>query len=255
MKQRHANRIVVVTGGASGIGAAIAQQYCNEGAAVGLIDVNPDALAAQARKLSEQGGTVSWAAADVGRYDECAAACTAITASLGEADTLINNAGISPKHQGKPAPIFEMVPEEWKRVMDVNLSGAFNMVRLLSPAMVRHKYGRIVCMSSVAGKAYLDLVAAHYSTSKAALIGFTRHVAGELGQYGITVNALAPGRIETPLVRSIAPALNQAVVARTPLGRLGLPDEVAHAACFLTSDEAAFITGQVVDVAGGWLMT
>lgn len=255
MNRRHANRVIVITGAASGIGAAIAEQYCSEGAAVGLIDVDPDALEAQAHRLAGKGFIIRWAAADVGKYDECASACEAITSSLGEADTLINNAGISPKHHGKPAPIFDMHPEEWQRVVDVNLNGAFNMVRLLSPAMVRRRYGRIVCMSSVAGKAYLDLVAAHYSTSKAALIGFTRHVAGELGPYGITANALAPGRIETPLVRSIAPELNQAVVAATPLGRLGLPDEVAQAACFLTSADASFITGQVIDVAGGWLMT
>lgn len=255
MTGRHENRVVMVTGAASGIGAAIAEQYCSEGAAVGLIDVDPDAVEAQAHRLARRDFVVSWAAADVGKYGECASACELITSRLGDADILINNAGISPKHQGRPAPIFEMDPVEWQQVIGVNLNGAFNMVRLLSPAMVRRKYGRIVCMSSVAGKAYLDLVAAHYSTSKAALIGFTRHVAGELGPYGITANALAPGRIETPLVRTVAPELNNAVVARTPLGRLGLPDEVAQAACFLTSAEASFITGQVIDVAGGWFMT
>ena len=111
-------------------------------------------------------------------------------------------------------------------------------------------------MSSVAGKAYLDIVAAHYSTTKAALIGMTRHLAGELGPYGIRCStALAPGRIDTPMVAGVAREANDAVIAQTPLRRLGSPAEVASVCLFLTSAEANFVTGQVVDVAGGWLMT
>lgn len=110
-------------------------------------------------------------------------------------------------------------------------------------------------MSSVAGKAYLDIVAAHYSTTKAALIGLTRHLAGELGPHGITVNALAPGRIDTPMVAGAPKEANQVVIDTTPLRRLGTPAEVAQACLFLTSEQASFITGQVIDVAGGWLMT
>ena len=149
-----------------------------------------------------------------------------------------------------------MDPAEWQRVVGVNLNGAFNFARLVTGGMIARRYGRIVSLSSVAGKAYLgEIVACHYSATKSALIGFTRHLAGELGPHGITVNAMAPGRIATPLVRTVSDAANNAVVDVTPLRRLGEPSEVADVCCYLTSPDAAFVTGQVIDVAGGWLMT
>ena len=252
---QHRDRVVLVTGAAGGIGAAIAERYAKDGAAVGLVDFDAVAGAALAVRLSAAGHRVHFAGADVGRYTDCELACRDIETALGPVDTLVNNAGISPKHDGKPAPIWEMDPAEWQRVIDVNLNSVFNFVRLLSPGMVDRRFGRIVSMSSVAGKAYLDIVAAHYGTTKAALIGMTRHLAGELGPHGITVNALAPGRIDTPMVAGAPRASNEAVVEQTPLRRLGRPSEVADACLFLTSTNASFITGQVIDVAGGWLMT
>jgi len=245
---------VLVSGAASGIGAAIAQRYCEEGASVALLDLNPQAVHAQGERLRAQGFKVAWQAADVGDFGQCHHACSLLAEEIGTIDTLINNAGISPKHGGNPAPIWQMSPEEWQQVVAVNLNGAFNLTRLLTPAMVEQRFGRIISMSSVAGSAYLSLVAAHYSATKAAIIGFTRHLAGELGAYGITANALAPGRIETPLLRTVASAANEAVIADTPLNRLGQPWEVADAACYLSAPDSAFITGQVLDVAGGWLM-
>ena len=251
----HQDRVVLVTGAAGGIGAAIAEHYAKDGAAVGLVDFDAVAGAALAARLSAAGHQVHFAFADVGRYNDCEAACRAIERALGPIDTLVNNAGISPKHDGKPASIWKMDPAEWQRVIDVNLNSVFNFVRVLSPGMVDRRFGRIVSMSSVAGKAYLDIVAAHYGTTKAALIGLTRHLAGELGPHGITVNALAPGRIDTPMVAGAPRAANDAVVAQTPLRRLGQASEVADACLFLTSRRADFVTGQVIDVAGGWLMT
>ncbi|CAO3312848.1 SDR family oxidoreductase [Pseudomonas asiatica] len=251
---RHNGRNVLVSGAASGIGAAIAQRYCEEGATVALLDLNPQAVQAQGERLRSRGFKVAWQAADVGDFVQCQHACHLLAEEIGAIDTLINNAGISPKHEGKPAPIWQMAPEEWHQVVAVNLNGAFNLTRLLSPSMVEQRFGRIVSMSSVAGSAYLPLVAAHYSSTKAAIIGFTRHLAGELGAYGITANALAPGRIETPLLKTVASTANEAVIADTPLLRLGQPWEVADAACYLSAPDSAFITGQVLDVAGGWLM-
>ncbi len=253
---RHADRVVLVTGGSGGIGAAIVARYAAEGASVGIVDSNADAGERQAAEWRGQGARVRFAVADVADYASCEHAQRQIEAALGPIDILVNNAGISPKHDGKPAPIHAMDPAEWQRVVGVNLNGAFNFSRLLTGGMIARRYGRIVSLSSVAGKAYLgDIVGCHYSATKAALIGFTRHLAGELGPHGITVNAMAPGRIATPLVRTVSDAANNAVVDVTPLRRLGEPSEVADVCCYLTSPDAAFVTGQVIDVAGGWLMT
>lgn len=254
--RRHLNRVVLVTGAGSGIGAAIAAQYGHEGAMLALVDIDEQALHAQAEKLRARGVVLATAIGDVARYDECDEMHQQLVKALGAPiDTLINNAGISPKVDGKPANFWEMAPEQWQRVINVNLNGAFNWARVVTPQMVSAKKGSLVNMSSVAAKFYVPFTAAHYGTTKAALIGLTRDLAGELGPYGITVNAIAPGRIDTPLMHTASAATNNAVIEQTALRRLGLPSEVAEMACFLTSPESGFITGQVVDVAGGWLMT
>lgn len=253
---RHDGRVVLVTGGSGGIGAAIVERYVAEGASVGIVDFNADAGERQAAEWQATSCRVHFVAADVADYASCEQAQCQIESALGPIDILVNNAGISPKHDGEPAPIHRMDPAEWQRVVGVNLNGAFNFSRLLTGGMIARRYGRIVSVSSVAGKAYLgDIVACHYSATKAALIGLTRHLAGELGPHGITVNAIAPGRIATPLVRTVSDAVNSAVVDVTPLRRLGEPSEVADVCCYLTSADASFVTGQVIDVSGGWLMT
>lgn len=245
-----------MTGGTRGIGAAIAERYLNDGACVGIVARDESAGRAMCERLRDAGHRVAFAAADVGDFEACKRAVTQIQDAFGEIDTLINNAGISPKHEGRPRSIAQMEPAEWDRVVGINLSGAFYLTHLLAPAMQKRGFGRIVSMSSVAGKVSLPrVVGIHYSATKAALIGFTRHAAAELGPSGITVNAIAPGRIETPMVKTVSSAVNDEVVRETPLRRLGQPREVADLCVFLTSREADFVTGQVIDVAGGWLMT
>lgn len=252
---RFEDKVVLVTGAAGGIGSAIADAFAREGARVGLVDLSAEAGATLESRLAAAGHAVRFAAADVSRHADCERAHGEIVAALGPVDVLVNNAGISPKTDGRALKVWEMPPDEWDKVVAVNLNSAFYLTRLVAPPMMQKNAGRVINMSSVAGKAWCDFVAAHYAATKAALLGATRHWAAELGPYGITVNGLAPGRISTPLIRTVAPEINDGILRATPLGRLGTPDEVADVCRFLASDDAAFVTGQVIDVAGGWMMT
>lgn len=253
MRPSHAGRRVFVTGAARGIGFAIARAFAERGATVALCDLNAASVEEACYALSKDGfHDVLPAICDVADF---VAIEKVITQLGGPFDTLINNAGISPKHDGVAAKVWDMDPAEWQRVVGVNLTGSFNMVRALVPSMVAARQGWIVNMSSVAGKTFFPIVGCHYAATKASIIGFTRHLAGELGPYNIRVNALAPGRIETPMVLAIAPELNEQQVNMTPMARLGRSDEVANAALWLTSVESSFVTGQTIDVAGGLAMS
>lgn len=252
---RLGNQVALVTGAVGGIGSAIVHALVAEGARVGLVDLNAEAGKKFQDDLGAAGHTVFFVNANVANFAECESAYTAIKDKLGDIDILVNNVGISPKHDGRALKVWEMPPEEWDKVVSVNLNSVFYMSRLVTPGMIQKRNGRIINMSSVAGKAYCDIVAAHYAATKAALIGATRHWAAELGEYNITVNGLAPGRINTPLLKSVSPETNDAVTQVTALKRLGTPEEVADACIFFASDQARFVTGQILDVAGGWLMT
>lgn len=252
---RFDNQTAIVTGAVGGIGSAIVESLLAAGAQVGLIDVNASAGEIYTQDLRAQGYRVHFVPTDVSQFEACQHAYGDITDQLGPATILVNNVGISPKTEGRALSVWEMPPEEWNTVVGVNLNSAFYMTRLATPHMVQRHTGRVINMSSVAGRAYCDIVAAHYAATKAALIGLTRHWAAELGPYRVTVNALAPGRIATPLLKSVPTEINDAVVKDTAMGRLGTPQEVADACLYFASDDARFVTGQVLDVAGGWLMT
>ncbi|MDP6352951.1 MAG: SDR family NAD(P)-dependent oxidoreductase [Alphaproteobacteria bacterium] len=255
MSKSHDDRCVLVTGAGRGIGRAIALAFADAGARVGALDQDADS-AAETAALAESRGTAAVAVgADVSDYPRMEDALAKVVDTLGPVDILINNAGISPKQDGVRVPFTELDPAEWTEVVAVNLTGCFNAARIVAPGMVERRRGAIVNMSSVAGKAYLDVIGAHYSATKAALIGFTRHLAGELGPHGITVNAIAPGRIDSPMGRMVGPEVNEAIRRATPLGRFGEGADVANVALFLTAPETGFVTGQTIDVAGGWMMT
>lgn len=255
MSGRFQDQVAIVTGAVGGIGSAIVEGFLAEGGRVGLVDFNSQAGQAFEKELRKHGHQVAFVHADVAHFDQCQAAYDRIRSELGAATILVNNVGISPKTDGRALKVWEMPPGEWDNVVSVNLNSVFYMTHLATPHMVKQRQGRVINMSSVAGKAYCDIVAAHYAATKAGLIGLTRHWAAELGEYDVTVNALAPGRISTPLLKSVPKAINDAVAQVTALRRLGTPEEVADACLFFASDQARFVTGQVLDVAGGWLMT
>ncbi len=253
--QTHGDRVAIVTGAGSGIGRGIAQALAAAGAAVAVTDADGNRAEEAAGQIAADGHRAMALICDVAIWSDVAAAAREIETALGPVDILINNAGISPKHDGKAASVLEMDPEEWRTVVDINLTGAFHCVRAFGPGMAARGWGSIVNQSSVAAKRYAAFVGVHYPATKAGLIGMTKHLAGELGPAGINVNALAPGRIDTPLMRGVSKAVNEAIRLDTPLRRIGTVEDVAAATLYLTSEAGHFVTGQVLDIAGGWMMS
>ncbi len=242
---------VVVTGAAGGLGGALARRFAAAGAAVGLVDQQEEALEQIVAELRQAGAKAVGMAIDIADDAACARACASLEAELGPVTVLINNAGISPKHEGRAREVMDIPPEEWQRVFAVNLNGAFYMSRHLAPGMCARGYGRIVHMSSVGSLAYVGLAGAHYDASKAALNSLTRSMAAQLAPSGVTVNAIAPGRIASPMADTATGDTNRRLLDMIPAGRFGEADEVAHLALFLASRESAYITGEVYAITGG----
>jgi 3-oxoacyl-[acyl-carrier protein] reductase len=249
----HAGRVALITGGATGIGLAIAQRLAREGAAIAIVSRDESRLATAAATIRqlETAPRVAYYSVDVSREAELAAAVERARSELGPIGILINNAGISPKHGGKKAPVRDMTSEEWRTVIDVNLTAAFTASRACIPDFEAQRWGRVISIASVAARSRSDVAGAHYAATKAGLIGFSRVLAVELAPLGVTVNCVAPGQIDTGMTDAAA---NAAYLPRIPVGRIGLPDDVASAVAYLASDEAAFVTGAVLDVTGGSFM-
>lgn len=246
-------RRVLVTGAASGIGLAIARAFLSGGDAVMLADRDPrvnDIVAA----LRSQGRLASARQVDLSDPAQAVALARAAETELGACDVLINNAGISPKRNGLPPSPFDIGVEDWELTLRTNLTTPFVLCRELLPGMVARRFGRVVNIASRAGRTFVGPAGTHYAASKAGLIGMTRHLAGLYAGDGITVNAVAPGRVETPLSSTSSPAVLAAAVATIPARRLGTPDEIAAAALYLASDGAAYVNGVCLDVNGGVFM-
>ena len=234
--------VILVTGGSRGIGAACTKRFAAAGHRVAFLY---RASEEDARALAASVGATA-IRADVSDPAQAAEAVKQIEVQLGEVDVLINNAGVS------SFSLFQDTSDaEWRRVMGINLDGAFYCTRAVLPGMIRRQSGRIIQISSIWGRVGASMEVA-YSTSKAALIGMTRALAKEVGPSGITVNCIAPGVIDTDMNRTLSREIREQLASDTPLGRLGDPEEVAEAALFLASDAAAFITGQVLGVDGGY---
>jgi len=244
-------RTAIVTGAARGIGAAVAARLAAAGHAVGVLDLDAGECADVVEKIRADGGTAVAVGADVADEAAVAAAVDAVTSELGAPTVLVNNAGIL-----RDNLLFRMSVEDWDQVMGVHLRGAFLMARACQTSMVTARFGRIITMSSMS--ALGNRGQANYATAKAGLQGLTRTLALELGKFGITANAVAPGFIETDMTRSTAARLGldferfrEEIVARIPVGRAGTPDDVAAAVEFLAAVDAGFVSGQVLYVAGG----
>jgi 3-oxoacyl-[acyl-carrier protein] reductase len=251
--QRQHGRVALVTGAARGIGFQVARRLAEAGAHVVVVDVD-EGTEASAAGLAAAGLGVEAAVADVADEATVRGLVRGITERHGRLDILVNNAGISPKHGGKKALAEETSLAEWNAVLSVNLTAAFLLCRECVPIMRPRSWGRIVNMSSQAGRTRSQIAGSHYAASKAGLIGFSRTLASEVGGYGITVNCIAPGRIETPMAATAGAEVNRAYVSQIPVGRIGTPDDIAETVSFLASDGAGFITGATIDVNGGHFM-
>ena len=235
-------RAAVVTGGARGIGYACAERILAAGAALSLWDQDAEALAAAASRL----GKVHTAAVDITDAESVAAAADAAIRAFGKVEILVNNAGIT----GANKKTWEFEPAEWRRVIDVDLTGAFLCARAFAPAMIAQHYGRIVNMASVAGKEGNPNAAA-YSAAKAGLIGLTKSLGKELATEGITVNCVTPAAAETDLFKQMTAEHIAYMRSKIPMNRFVQPVEIAALVAWLCSEECSFSTGAVFDISGG----
>ena len=244
-------RTAIVTGGARGIGAAVARRLAAERMAVAVLDRDETAAAPVVAAITATGGQALAVGADVSDEKAVTAAVARVVTELGTPTVLVNNAGIT-----RDNLLFRMTVEDWDQVIGVHLRGAFLMTRAVQAHMTAAGWGRIITMSSTSGLG--NRGQANYSAAKAGLEGFTKTIAIELGKFGITANAIAPGYIDTPMLeatarrvgKSYADFLN-AGITTIPVGRAGTPDDIAHAVSFFASEEAGYVSGQVLYVAGG----
>jgi 3-oxoacyl-[acyl-carrier protein] reductase len=245
------DRVALVTGGAQGIGAAVARRLAADGAKVGVLDLNQDAARAVAEQITAAGGQAIGLGADVSKRDQVQAAVDNLVETFGGLHVLVNNAGVL-----RDNLLFKMTDDDWTLVMEVHLRGAFLCSQIAQKHMVAAKYGRIVSMSSTS--ALGNRGQANYSTAKAGLQGLTTTLAIELGPFGVTANAIAPGFIETAMTKATAErigttieAMREATASAVPVRRGGMPEDIANTVAFFAGEESGYVTGQVIYVDGG----
>lgn len=242
------NKTALITGSARGIGKAIAHRLGTEGAKVVISDVLFDLASATAEEFRGAGVEALAIRADVTKYDDVASLVEETVTRFGTLDIVVNNAGIT-----RDTLLLRMSEADWDLVLNINLKGAFLMTQAAAKVMIKQRSGRIINISSVVGRMG-NAGQANYASSKAGLLGLTKSAAKELASRGITVNAVAPGYIATEMTEKLSDAAKEAFLNNIPLKRPGTPDDIAGVVAFLASEDAAYLTGQVIGVDGGLLM-
>jgi len=251
---RLSDRVALITGATGAIGTAITRVFASEGADLVLTDLTADKAEPLLNEVIALGRQAMFAASDVTSREAVAATVRMAEDRFGRIDILVNNAGISIY-----GPIETITDADWHKVIDVNLTGAFLCTQIVVAGMKTRRYGRIVNIGSLAGKVggaltpFGQMGSPSYAASKGGMMAMTKNLAKNFGPSGITINALAPGPVWTPMIENVNPDLLKFLTGLVPLGRLGKPEDVAYAAAFLASDEAAWITGHWLDVDGGML--
>jgi len=243
------DRVAIVTGGARGIGKAIALTFVREGARIALVDVDKGGLETLLNEIKKNKREIINISCDITKSSEVKEMVSQVQRSFGRIDILVNNAGII-----RRGTIETVTEEDWDRVIEVNLKGTFNCCKAVVDIMKQQGYGKIVNVSSIAGKMGDITSAPGYGPSKAGVDALTKTLARQLAPYGINVNAVSPHAIETEMSAQWSEERRKEIIASIPLGRLGKPEDVAEAVLFLVSDAASFITGEILDVNGGALM-
>lgn len=241
-------RVAIVTGGAQGIGRATVMALAERGASIGLTNIRCAKLDSTIKELEDLGRKVLKFCVDVTDVEAVQEMVEQTVATWGKIDILVNNAGIT-----KDNLVMRMKTDEWEAVLKTNLDGAFYCIRAVLPTMVRQRYGRIINIASVVAQAG-NVGQANYIASKAGIIGLTKAVAAEVARRNITVNAIAPGFINTPMTEGLPPEVKEKMLSMIPMGRMGTDSEVAQGVLFLASPETSYITGHVLNINGGMYM-